>query len=251
MDRNWITVSAAFLLMVGLALLAARPVASVEGSTSTSQITSPNLVAQAAKGEKRSASAMSDEEKRKKKKLERMKRKLANTDPSMLIYLDSHGNVASTGDPASIVGEAYRAGLADHPAAMELVDLPKDRFGLVDWVKALEQGKINPVDSLKIGARKKRTMPIADFIIKTKSKFQPDVIFSHKIHTAWIPKCNVCHPKIFKQKKGGNPDMHMTKIAAGQFCGRCHNRVSFPLEDCMRCHVEKKRSRRSRVKVAP
>ncbi len=29
----------------------------------------------------------------------------------------------------------------------------------------------------------------------------------------------------------------MKKIAAGEYCGRCHNRVAFPLFDCLRCHV--------------
>ena len=183
-----------------------------------------------------------------KEKLERIKKKLKDIDPSMVIYLDSRGNVASTGSPESIAGEAFRAGLADHPAAMELADLPKDRFGLVDWWQALKSGKIKPRDNIEIGVRSKRPMPIPDIVIKTKSKFQPEVIFSHKIHTSWIPKCNVCHPKIFKQKAGGHPEMHMTKIAAGQFCGRCHNRVAFPLEDCLRCHVkEKQKSRRSRT----
>jgi hypothetical protein len=34
--------------------------------------------------------------------------------------------------------------------------------------------------------------------------------------------------------------MHMTKIAAGEYCGRCHDRVAFPLTDCLRCHVKPK-----------
>lgn len=179
-------------------------------------------------------------EQKMKEKLERMKKKLKDIDPSKIIYLDSRGNVASTGAPGSIAGEAFRAGAADHPVAMELAELPKDRFGLVNWVEALNSGKINPVDSLEKGTSNKRPMPVPDITFKMKSKTQPEVVFSHKIHTSWIPKCEVCHEGIFKQKAGGNPEMRMTKIAAGQYCGRCHNRVAFPLEDCKRCHVKER-----------
>lgn len=190
------------------------------------------------------AKPSSEVDEKKKEKLERIKKKLKDVDPSKVIYLDSRGNIASTGSPNSIAGEAYKAGSAEHAAAMELAELPKDRFGLVNWWKALEEGKINPVDSLEKGTASKRPLPIPDLVIRAKSKTQSDVVFSHKIHTSWIPKCEVCHEGIFKQKAGGNPEMHMTKIAAGQYCGRCHNRVAFPLEDCKRCHVKEKGSDR-------
>jgi hypothetical protein len=32
--------------------------------------------------------------------------------------------------------------------------------------------------------------------------------------------------------------MTMPAIAAGEFCGRCHDRIAFPLSDCLRCHVK-------------
>jgi hypothetical protein len=32
--------------------------------------------------------------------------------------------------------------------------------------------------------------------------------------------------------------MTMPAIASGEFCGRCHDRIAFPLSDCLRCHVK-------------
>ncbi len=170
-------------------------------------------------------------------RLERMREKLKGVDPTMIIFMDSRGNVAGTGDPNALVGEAERAGLAEHPAALELANLPKDRYGLVDWAEAIRAGRIQPKDGIENAA----TPPPFDLdvVIVTKSKYQPDVVFPHKIHTIWLA-CNNCHNEIFKMKAGGHPEMHMTKIAAGQYCGVCHNRVAFPLTDCLRCHVRPK-----------
>jgi len=63
------------------------------------------------------------------------------------------------------------------------------------------------------------------------------VIFPHDIHTMWLT-CNNCHPEIFAMNgKLNNKVMTMPKIASGEYCGRCHNRIAFPLSDCLRCHV--------------
>jgi c(7)-type cytochrome triheme protein len=168
-------------------------------------------------------------------RLQRIQEKLKTLDPSMVIYLDSRGNIAGTGDPAGLVGRAELAGKAAHPPALELSGFPKDQYDLVDWASTMLQGKIKPRDA--IDPRVPDVPPFdLDVVITTKSKFQPDVLFSHKVHTLWL-SCDNCHEKIFKKKAGGNPDMHMTKIAAGQYCGRCHDRVAFPLTDCLRCHV--------------
>lgn len=173
-----------------------------------------------------------------KEKLERIKEKLKKVDPSMAIFLDRNGNIAGTGDPTSTIGELDRLRQRERPPALELADLPTDQYGLVNWVEALKLGKVKPVDSLDPNAQSTPPFDL-DIVIKTKSKYQPDVVFSHKIHTQWL-SCNNCHNEIFKQKAGGNPEMHMKKIAAGEYCGRCHNRVAFPLFDCLRCHVKPK-----------
>jgi c(7)-type cytochrome triheme protein len=40
-------------------------------------------------------------------------------------------------------------------------------------------------------------------------------------------------------KRGANP-ISMVKIVNGEFCGRCHGRVAFPISNCARCHVKPK-----------
>ena len=161
-----------------------------------------------------------------------------NIDPSLLIYLSSRGVLAGTGDPSGVAGDAEKMGQMPHPAAMELAKLPKDQYGLVDWAVAIKSGLVKPLDSLEPGAAPAPPFNL-DIVIHTKSNFMPDVVFPHYTHTLWLT-CTNCHVQIFQMKAGGNPDMTMAKIAAGEYCGRCHNRVAFPLTDCARCHVKPK-----------
>lgn len=164
--------------------------------------------------------------------------KFKDVDPSLLIYLSARGVVAGTGDPAKIAGDAEKAGGKEHPAALELSGLPKDQYGLIDWATAIKSGKVKPLDSLDPTAPPMPPFNL-DIVIKAKSRFMPDVVYPHYTHTLWLT-CTNCHTKIFNMKAGGNPDMTMPKIAAGEYCGRCHNRVAFPLSDCTRCHVKPK-----------
>ena len=176
----------------------------------------------------------------KKKKKKRTRSKSAKDFPcDPLMISAATGECAGTGDPLSFAGEAEKAGLADHPLALELSDLPKDRYGLIDWATAIKEKKVKPLDSLDPKA--KPTPPLdLDVVVFTKSQFQDDVIFPHFVHTLWL-SCVNCHPGIFPMNaKLANKMMTMPKIAAGEFCGRCHNRVAFPLTDCLRCHVKPK-----------
>ncbi|MBI1912213.1 MAG: hypothetical protein HYS21_09440 [Deltaproteobacteria bacterium] len=119
-----------------------------------------------------------------------------------------------------------------------LKDLPKDHFGnKVDWVKAVREGKIKPAAS----PDGKGTLDALDMdVVIPVTKFTPhppDVLFPHKAHTEQM-NCETCHTSIFKQQKGGNPEMNMIKIISGQYCGTCHVKVAFPLDDCFRCHSQ-------------
>lgn len=163
---------------------------------------------------------------------------IKNIDPSLLIYLSSRGVLAGTGDPSGLAGEAEKIGMAEHPAAMELAKLPKDKYGLVDWAASIKTGRVKPLDSLEAGAVAAPPFNL-DIVIHTKSNFMNDVVFPHYVHTLWLT-CTNCHTKIFQMKAGGNTEMTMPKIASGEYCGRCHNRVAFPLTDCSRCHVKPK-----------
>ncbi|MBI1821406.1 MAG: hypothetical protein HY036_03905 [Nitrospirae bacterium] len=164
------------------------------------------------------------------------KEEVSKIPPSEAIYLSGRGVMAGKGDPTGFAGDAYKSGLAKHPLALEVSDLPKDQYGLVNWADTLRQGKITPKPSLN---PEEADMPPFDltFDIPTKSNFMPNVAFPHKIHTMWL-SCTNCHPAIFLMNHAEtNKNMTMPKIASGEYCGRCHNRVAFPLSDCLRCHV--------------
>lgn len=159
-------------------------------------------------------------------------------DPKSALYLDTKGNLAGTGDPAKsgIPSDAGRIGAGWHPAAMS--SLPIDIYGLVDWAKTVKDNLIAPRHSLDPADTE--DMPPVDMnvLIESKSDYINDVIYPHYIHTWWL-KCQNCHIGIFIPQKGAN-NMFMTEIVQGQWCGRCHGKVAFPLTNCARCHVSPK-----------
>jgi c(7)-type cytochrome triheme protein len=69
-----------------------------------------------------------------------------------------------------------------------------------------------------------------------KSDHQSDVLYPHDIHTYYVD-CDSCHPRPFVQQSGKNLTMRMRDMSEGKWCGKCHGKVAFPLEDCTRCHI--------------
>jgi c(7)-type cytochrome triheme protein len=63
------------------------------------------------------------------------------------------------------------------------------------------------------------------------------VVFKGDSHAGKGMKCNECHTKIFKMKKGA-AQMKMADINAGKYCGECHNgkRAFKPAGNCAKCH---------------
>lgn len=115
-------------------------------------------------------------------------------------------------------------------------DFPRDQGGSIDWVKAFKENLIKPRESLD---PTKPLVPPFDFNIDIPAVgAMPNVVFPHFPHTYWLD-CGNCHPNIFVMKKGANP-ISMVKIVNGEFCGRCHGRVAFPISNCARCHVKPK-----------
>ncbi|HLC18291.1 MAG TPA: c(7)-type cytochrome triheme domain-containing protein [Thermodesulfobacteriota bacterium] len=165
--------------------------------------------------------------------------KIDPADPSSVIYLDTSGKLAGTGDPTKPASMAYKAGHGWHPQALSAAGLPKDRYGLIDWAKLVREGVIKPKHSLDPKADELPPLQL-DILILAKGDFVDDVIYPHEMHTFWL-KCEVCHPKIFVPAKGQN-NMTMVGIANGEWCGRCHNRIAFPLTDCKRCHTSPKKA---------
>ncbi len=170
--------------------------------------------------------------------------KKKSTDPKnakSLIYLDTKGELAGTGDvkKSGIASTFAKIGEGWHPTALAETNLPLDKYKLVDWVKIIREGVIDPRWSLDTDADPSdEFMFDAQILFETKSKFMDNVIFPHQIHTWWL-SCDICHETvggaIFQQEAGTNR-VRMATMVGGQWCGRCHNRVAFPLADCKRCH---------------
>ncbi len=116
---------------------------------------------------------------------------------------------------------------------------PKTEYGNhVDWVKALNDGLMNP--------RYDRVDPdvepmVMDLdIVRPVKASVPDVVFPHKPHTQWL-HCSNCHPRIFVPQAGAN-QINMSAILLGEKCGVCHGKVAFPptTKSCKKCHSKPK-----------
>jgi len=85
-----------------------------------------------------------------------------------------------------------------------------------------------------------------DFTFEKGKDSPGTVTFSHEKHHAKVDKCQACHVKIFKMKKGTTGPLTMEKMKAGEQCGACHNgrttmgaTVVFGVDDrekCETCH---------------
>lgn len=166
-------------------------------------------------------------------------------DPRSLIYLDTKGEKAGTGDvkKSGMASTFAKIGAGWHPTALAESNLPMDKYKLVDWAKIVKEKMIDPKYSLDSDAKPEDEQTIdLNILFETKSDFMDNVIFPHLIHTWWL-KCEVCHETvggpIFEPVAGGN-DVKMVEMAGGKWCGRCHNKIAFPLADCKRCHVMSK-----------
>ena len=87
----------------------------------------------------------------------------------------------------------------------------------------------------------------ADFAFEQGKESPGVVTFSHAKHKdSGVDKCQACHTKIFKMKKGQSGPFTMEKMKAGEQCGTCHNnntkvaeKVVFGTADkanCEKCH---------------
>jgi c(7)-type cytochrome triheme protein len=116
-------------------------------------------------------------------------------------------------------------------------NLPPAEFGNgIDWAKALAEGFLKPKNTL---SREYTPLPLPENLqkplkLETTSP-RSDVTFSHEEHYAELD-CSSCHPDVFNIKKKGTEAFSMDKNVFGRFCGTCHMRVAFPMNDCHRCH---------------
>lgn len=165
-----------------------------------------------------------------------------------LIYLNTDGTMGGTGDikKSGLASISIKDGQGWHPAALTESNLPVDRYGLVDWVKLTTGELIDPKWTFEENADPDdEEMLDVDILFEALGDFTDNVIFPHDIHTWWL-KCEICHDSvggpIFEPAAGANR-VRMVEMVGGKWCGRCHNRVAFPLTDCKRCHVRPKNAK--------
>lgn len=108
----------------------------------------------------------------------------------------------------------------------------------IDWGEALKSELINPKNSIVTTAL---DMKFPEKL-KEPAKLgtaspRSDVTFSHVQHFAELD-CSSCHPDIFNIKKKSTASFSMERNIYGNFCGACHMRVAFPMNDCRRCHAQ-------------
>ena len=116
--------------------------------------------------------------------------------------------------------------------AEALSQLPQGTAGNhVNWVRALREGHIEP--RTNIHPETKVNLRETELIMKNTGS-EAYVRFPHKAHTEWLD-CSNCHDKLFAREVGKTP-MTMLAILSGEYCGRCHGAVAFPLTECKRCH---------------
>jgi c(7)-type cytochrome triheme protein len=117
--------------------------------------------------------------------------------------------------------------------------LPMTTFGNgIDWSEARKKGLIAPANSIhpeqfNMKFPEKLKAPIKLGTTSPRS----DVSFSHETHFADLD-CSNCHPDIFNIKKKGTEAFTMERNMFNNFCGFCHMRVAFPMNDCRRCHPQ-------------
>lgn len=125
------------------------------------------------------------------------------------------------------------------PPKVAYEGMPTTTFGnYVDWVKALDDKKINPRYD-RVNPKEEPFVMDMDILRPVKASV-PDVIFPHRQHTEWL-HCSNCHPKIFIPQKGAN-QISMSAILLGEKCGVCHGKVAFPIQtaSCGKCHSKPK-----------
>ena len=71
---------------------------------------------------------------------------------------------------------------------------------------------------------------------RAESEGMSPVIFPHWFHRIRF-QCRVCHLELGFRMRAGANQIRMADIAAGAFCGACHNgRIAWSTDNCGLCH---------------
>ncbi|HXE95664.1 MAG TPA: c(7)-type cytochrome triheme domain-containing protein [Dongiaceae bacterium] len=117
--------------------------------------------------------------------------------------------------------------------------LPFANFGNgIDWAEAIKTGKIRPLNDLNAELSIQQLPEKLKLPLKLGTAMpRSDVAFSHEDHFLELD-CSACHPDIFNIKKKSTKAFTMENNIFGNYCGACHMRVAFPMNDCKRCHSQ-------------
>lgn len=114
---------------------------------------------------------------------------------------------------------------------------PSDTGNLVDWVEALNSGKIQPWPRFFPTRPHRASGQPSELdldVVMSATGDLPPVVFSHATHTALL-QCESCHPALIRPLRATNRHP-MAAMVEGESCGLCHGTVAFPLADCAACH---------------
>ncbi|MBU0481963.1 MAG: hypothetical protein KKG47_12765 [Proteobacteria bacterium] len=113
--------------------------------------------------------------------------------------------------------------------------LQKAKYGnKVNWSAAIKSGRIQPLYS--IFSKDEKALDFSRKLeLEAEWPYVPPAYFPHDVHVKWLD-CSNCHPDIFNIKKKTTKHFLMRYILEDKFCGVCHLRVAFPLNDCKSCH---------------
>ena len=112
---------------------------------------------------------------------------------------------------------------------------PKDTYA-VNWEEAEKSGLIHPADFIEgLSVKKAPMRSREDFTVKAAYSWVHPILFSHEKHSTWNG-CELCHPEIFPAAKKGTIRYSMLLNIDGHYCGACHGKVAFPLNNCQHCH---------------
>ena len=155
----------------------------------------------------------------------------------LLVSLPFDGSGARAGEWKTLASDDIHD--PDNPS-LSLLQEPAEALGLlppdtagnqVRWVEALADGYLEPRTNIYPGT----DIEVLDLdIVMRRTGSANFVTFPHRPHTEWLD-CSNCHDKIFIPRAGATP-ITMLEILSGEYCGRCHGAVAFPLTECNRCH---------------
>lgn len=149
-----------------------------------------------------------------------------------------HNGIVAFGHTKENCNKCHSGTLSSGQERFEKItaQFPYAPFGnKLDWVAAVADGTIKPVYSLH-GDQPESSIKFRERLeLAAEWNYVPPAFFPHGPHIRLLD-CANCHPDIFNIKKKTTKHFKMQYILEGRFCGVCHLRVAFPLNDCNRCH---------------